>query len=150
VLLEKVEKTKLGAAAKPRSNPPIRPATDKIRRPTVPSRHVPREVKRAVYRRDAGQCAFVSPNGRRCTERTFLEFHHVQPYARQGPATVANISLRCRRHNQYEAEQVFGPHGPSIVREACTSPWASFSPDRAGQLEHLAERGSFHRRPAPG
>jgi len=25
-----------------------------------------------------------------------------------GPATVENISLRCRRHNQYEAEQVFG------------------------------------------
>jgi hypothetical protein len=24
-----------------------------------------------------------------------------------GPATVENISLRCRRHNQYEAELVF-------------------------------------------
>jgi hypothetical protein len=38
----------------------------------------------------------------------YLEFHHVQPYARQGVATVANIALRCRRHNQYEAEVVFG------------------------------------------
>jgi hypothetical protein len=44
----------------------------------------------------------------RCTERTFLEFHHVQAYAHGGPATVENISLRCRRHNQYEAELVFG------------------------------------------
>src|SRR5207245_5785054 len=60
--------------------------------------------------RDAGQCAFISPTGRRCSEGTFLEFHHVQPYARQGPATVANISLRSRRHNQYETELVFGPH----------------------------------------
>src|SRR2546428_487940 len=82
----------------------------------MPSRHVPREVKRAVWRRDAGQCAFLSPTGRRCTERTFLEFHHIQPYAQQGPATVANISLRCWRHNQYEAELVFGATGPSIVR----------------------------------
>jgi hypothetical protein len=114
VLLEKVEKTKLGAAARPRPNPPIRRRTDKVRKPTVPSRHVPREVKREVYRRDAGQCAFVSPTGRRCTERTFLEFHHVQAYAMQGPATVGNISLRCWRHNQYEAELIFGPHGPSI------------------------------------
>src|SRR3989442_1855036 len=49
VLLEKVEKTKLGAAAKPRPNRPIRSATDKEgRKPTVPSRHVPREVKRVV------------------------------------------------------------------------------------------------------
>jgi hypothetical protein len=79
---------------------------------------VPREVKREVWGRDAGQCAFVSPTGRRCTESTFLEYHHIQPYAMQGPATVANISLRCWRHNQYEAEMIFGPHGPSLVREA--------------------------------
>jgi len=84
---------------------------------------VPQEVKRAVWQRDAGQCAFVAPTGRRCTERTFLEYHHVQPYARQGPATVGNISLRCRRHNQYEAELIFGPYGPSIVREARGHPW---------------------------
>jgi hypothetical protein len=122
VLLEKVEKTKLGAAARPRPDQLIRPAADKIHKPTVRSRHVPQEVKSAVWRRDGGQCAFVSPTGRRCTERTFLEFHHIQPYAQQGPATVANISLRCWRHNQYEAELIFGPHGPSMVREGCASP----------------------------
>src|SRR5712692_3556104 len=110
LLLEKVEKTKLGAAVKPRPDRPIRPGTDRVHRPPVPSRHVPPEVKRAVWEREAGQCAFVPPTGRRCTERTFLEFHHIQPYAQQGPATVANISLRCWRHNQYEAELVFGPH----------------------------------------
>ena len=79
---------------------------------------MPADVKRAVWQRDAAQCAFVSPTGRRCTERAYLEFHHIRPYAKQGPATVANISLRCRRHNQYEAELVFGPHGASTVREA--------------------------------
>jgi hypothetical protein len=106
LLLEKVEKTKLGAATKPR---PIRPETDReLRTPILPSRDVPRHVKRAVSRRDDGQCAFVAPDGRRCTERTFLEFHHLQPYAKGGLATVENISLRCRRHNQYEAEVVFG------------------------------------------
>ena len=119
----------LAAAAKPRPkrpirpetdpNRPIRPGTDKdLRKPGLPSHHVPREVKRAVWGRDAGQCAFVSPTGRRCAERTFLEFHHIEPYAKQGPATIANISLRCWRHNQYEAELIFGPHGPAIVNEA--------------------------------
>ena len=106
LLLERVEKTKLGAATKPR---PIRPATDReLRTPILPSRDVPRHVKRAVSGRDDGQCAFVAPDGRRCTERAFLEFHHIRPYAKGGPATVENISLRCRRHNQYEAEVVFG------------------------------------------
>jgi hypothetical protein len=41
---------------------------------------------------------------------TFLEFHHIQPCAKQGPGTVANISLRSWRHNQDEAETIFGPH----------------------------------------
>jgi hypothetical protein len=122
LLLEKVEKTKLGAAARPRPTRSIRLETDKVHRPRVHSRYVPQEVKNAVWRRDEGRCAFVSPTGRRCTERTFLEFHHVQPYAQEGPATLGNISLRCRRHNQYEAELIFGPHGPSIVREAYANP----------------------------
>jgi hypothetical protein len=110
LLLEKVEKAKLGAAAKPRPRS-IRPGTDRqLRTPILPSRDVPRDVERAVSARDDGQCAFVAPDGRRCTERTFLEFHHLQPYAKGGLATVENISLRCRRHNQYEAEVVFGKH----------------------------------------
>jgi hypothetical protein len=113
-----IEKTKLAAAARPRPKRSIRPGTDTdVRRPADHSRHIPREVRRAVWRRDDGQCAFVSPDRRRCTERTFLELHHVQPYAKGGPATVANISLRCRRHNQYDAELVFGPYGASLVRE---------------------------------
>jgi hypothetical protein len=113
LLLKKVEKTKLGAAAKPRPYPTIRPRTDRA----ALSRDVPRAVKRATWRRDAGQCAFVSPTGQRCSERIFLEFHHVQPYAKQGPATVANISLRCWRHNQYEAELIFGPHHRAAIEK---------------------------------
>jgi hypothetical protein len=108
LLLEKVEKTKLGAAARPRPCPPIRPGTDN----SAGSRDIPRAVKRVTWKRDGGQCAFVSPTGRRCSERTFLEFHHLRPHAKQGPATIANISLRCWRHNQYEAELIFGPHRP--------------------------------------
>ena len=118
LLLERVEKTKLGAAARPRPHGVIRPGTDKaVRNPALRSRDVPRAVKRAAWRRDGGQCAFVSPTGRRCTELTFLEFHHVQAYAKKGPATVGNISLRCRRHNQYEAELIFGPHRGEASRE---------------------------------
>jgi hypothetical protein len=60
-------------------------ATDHPRggRGTAPgSRHIPAEVTRAVWLRDGGRCAFVSHEGRRCTERGFLEFHHVAPTAR--------------------------------------------------------------------
>lgn len=108
LLLEKVEKAKLALVNRTPPHRPIRPGTDKAHKSGAPSRHIPHEVTRAVWRRDGGQCAFLALDGRRCAERAFLELHHVRPYARQGPATLANISLRCRRHNQYEAERAFG------------------------------------------
>jgi hypothetical protein len=43
-----------------------------------------------------------------------LEFHHVVPFARGGPTNTANLQLRCRAHNAYEAETDYGPW---IVRE---------------------------------
>jgi len=99
LLLEDVARRKLAAVRRPRRGMRSRPG----------SRDLPANVKRTVWRRDAGQCAFVAPNGRRCTERAFLEFHHCEPYAIGGEPTVENISLRCRPHNVYEAELVFGP-----------------------------------------
>src|SRR5258707_2091740 len=117
LLLEKVEKAKLGAGAKPRPRP-IRPGADRqLRTPILPPRDVPSHVQRATWRRDGGQCGFVSGDGHRCTERTFLEFHHILPYALGGLATVENIPLRCRRHNQYQPTLVFGPRPASRVRE---------------------------------
>jgi hypothetical protein len=72
------------------------------------SRQVPAHVRRAVWQRDRGQCTFVGDTGHRCGASTRLEFDHVDPVARGGRATVETIRLRCRAHNQYEAERVFG------------------------------------------
>ncbi|HJS59712.1 MAG TPA: hypothetical protein VKA01_16520 [Vicinamibacteria bacterium] len=72
------------------------------------SRHIPADVKRTVWLRDLGRCAFVGTGGRRCGERGFLEFHHLHPHALGGQATPANIQLRCRAHNGYEARVDFG------------------------------------------
>jgi 5-methylcytosine-specific restriction endonuclease McrA len=85
------------------------------------SRHIPAEVKRAVWIRDGGRCAFVSNKGRRCTEQGFLEFHHVAPHDAGGEPTADNIQLRCRAHNGYEAERYFGPRNPAVVRETRAS-----------------------------
>lgn len=80
------------------------------------SRHIPAAVRRAVWTRDGGQCAFVGTGGR-CTETGFLEFHHVVPYAIGGRANIENIELRCAAHNAHEAEQSFGERRPPLVRE---------------------------------
>ena len=73
------------------------------------SRNIPAEVERAVSNRDQDRCAFIAPNGRRCGERRFLEFHHVVPYGAGGKPTVDNIQLRCRAHNRHEATLFYGP-----------------------------------------
>ena len=134
LLLEKVEKSKRGVVSKPRPAV-IRPAADRLGG-TANRRNIPNHVKRGAERRDKGQCGFVAADGRRCTERTFLEFHHVIPYARGGRATIDNISLRCRRHNQYEAELVFGSRSPDRSKKRPPSdpvpftslPWEARTP----------------------
>ena len=65
-------------------------------------------MRRQVWARDGGRCAFLGKIGR-CAERGFLEFHHVVPFAAGGAATVENIELRCRAHNAHEAELFLGP-----------------------------------------
>jgi 5-methylcytosine-specific restriction endonuclease McrA len=123
LLLEEVTRKKLAAAEKPRQARGMR----------TRSRHIPARVRRAVWQRDGGRCAFVAAHGRRCTERVFLEFHHREPYAFGGEATVANVSLRCRSHNVYEAQLAFGHGAP--VSAMSNSPRGELSrgtpPDRA-------------------
>ena len=104
-LLAKVKKQKLAAARTPRPAREGKPG----------SRDIPAHVQRTVWARDEGRCAFKGKSGR-CSATRFLEWHHVQPFGHQGPATVDNISLRCRAHNVYESEKVFGRFDPAKRR----------------------------------
>ena len=101
VLLGQVERRKLAMSSAARS------ASRNSRGRQSTGRAIPAAVRRAVWARDQGRCAFIGADGR-CAENAFLEFHHVVPYARGGVATVENIQLRCRAHNAYESEFVFG------------------------------------------
>ena len=87
------------------------------KRPTAGSRDVSSGVQRQVWQRDDGRCAFVARNGKRCSERSYLEYHHEDPYAIGGEPTIDNISLRCRAHNVYEAELAFGAAAVARSRE---------------------------------
>lgn len=115
LLLSDLSKKKCGATESPRHG----------RAPRTDTRHIPAAVRREVWRRDGGRCAFRGDRGR-CRETGFLEFHHVVPYAKGGATTTANLELRCRAHNVYEAEQHFG-HDVRLplVRETRASygPW---------------------------
>lgn len=68
-------------------------------------RYIPASVKREVWRRDQGRCAFVAAGGARCDSASGVEFHHVRPFAAGGEATARNIEMRCRAHNGFEWER---------------------------------------------
>jgi len=81
MLLQHLEKTTLASVSRPQ-----RP-----RGTTSDSRRIPSAVRRAVWARDNGQCAFMGTLGQ-CTERGFLEFHHAVPSADGGAATSITSS----------------------------------------------------------
>jgi len=114
-LLANLRKQKLASTGRPRE---LRRQSSGAEPNTCSrSRHIPAAVRRAVWTRDGGRCAFVSTHGRRCAEDGFLEFHHVVPHANGGPSTVDNIELRCRAHNGHEAASQSRWWGTAAVRE---------------------------------
>lgn len=76
--------------------------------PGAGSRHIPAEIADLVWIRDGGRCSFIGENGKRCCATTELEIDHEIPFALGGRATLDNLRLRCRAHNQMWAEEVFG------------------------------------------
>ena len=141
-LVSQLEKRKFGATDRPRTSQPCEGKN---------SRYIPAHVKRAVSQRDGHQCTFVAQNGHRCQARSFLEFDHVLAVARGGTSTVGNLRLRCRSHNQFAAEQAYGPSfmkakQEEARREAAKKqaeeviPWLRAMGIRADRARWAAER----------
>ncbi|HSN90561.1 MAG TPA: HNH endonuclease [Anaeromyxobacteraceae bacterium] len=71
-------------------------------------RTIPAAVRREVWRRAGGCCEWPLDAGGACGSRLRLEFAHVTPRARGGPATAVNLKLHCRVHNVLAARRDFG------------------------------------------
>jgi 5-methylcytosine-specific restriction endonuclease McrA len=100
---------------------------------------VSRTARREVMARDGKQCAFVSADGVRCTERGGLEIDHVLERARGGTGEPANLQVLCRAHNKLKAEQAFGrAHVEERIRE------------RKEETASTHLRQNQHAEPAPG
>jgi hypothetical protein len=108
VLLKQVRKRKVGECDSPRSPQSAGPSQANSPTKKKPARHIPLAIRREVWARDKGRCTFESRGGRSCASREAVEFHHRVPWARCNEHTLDNIALRCRSHNQHEAELDFG------------------------------------------
>ena len=98
-LLTQVLKQKTGATDKPRATKPSR---------TRRTRAIPAELRREVWARDEGRCAFIGEGGHRCNETRGLEYAHLEPWAKGGGHSASNLALRCKSHNAFEADRDYG------------------------------------------
>jgi len=90
------------------------------------SRYIPVAIKDEVWERDQAQCSYVSPDGKACESKHFLEWDHEIPFCLGGRSDdVENIKLLCRTHNRLMATQHFGlEHIEKKIRESAKDPWA--------------------------
>lgn len=66
---------------------------------TDTSRHIPQDVKNAVWQRDGGKCA-------QCGAEHYLEYDHIIPFSKGGANSVANVQLLCRSCNLKKSDRI--------------------------------------------
>jgi hypothetical protein len=66
---------------------------DPGQQPRTRRESIPREIRRAVFERDGGQCA-------QCGSRFDLQYDHVIPVALGGATSVENLQLMCGQRNR--------------------------------------------------
>ncbi len=130
LLVKSLRKSRCGATNRPR--------TRQVRSTSRNPRYIPNAVKLKVWERDGGRCTFTSESGHRCESRTQIEYDHVVPVARGGMATFANLRLRCRAHNQYEAERSFGSEFMRHKRESSRPATAAMPTNPSPQVSPAA------------
>jgi 5-methylcytosine-specific restriction endonuclease McrA len=126
-----LEKRRFAATDRPRGEGRSTECGRAPRRTATRGRYIPAAIRRQVWQRDEGRCTFVTESGRRCEARGAVEFDHVEPLARGGPSTVENLRVRCRAHNPYEAERMFGAGFMHEKRERAR---AAAARDRHGRV----------------
>ncbi len=72
----------------------------------VKQRFIPAHLEHAVRHRDGGQCTHQSTDGARCSEKRWLDIHHVQPLSEGGVTSLDNLTLVCRGHHQLIHDQL--------------------------------------------
>ncbi|MCK5024427.1 MAG: HNH endonuclease [Thermoplasmata archaeon] len=65
----------------------------------TPDRHIPSNVKMAVWRRDGGKCV-------ECESKEKLEYDHIIPISKGGSNTERNIQLLCEKCNRKKATHI--------------------------------------------
>jgi hypothetical protein len=69
---------------------------------------IPRHVRREIFARDGHRCTYTNKKGNRCPATSRLELDHIVSPHHGGTHDASNLRVRCRAHNLWHAENVFG------------------------------------------
>ena len=130
VLIAEVKKERFAVGRTPRHRKlPTRDETA-----VASSRHIPDEIKRAVFARDNGRCTFTDETGRRCNDANGLEYDHIDGFALAPVHSIERIRLLCRAHNQRAAEKLYGREFMKRARAAKTATRSGTSSEKSEEL----------------
>lgn len=71
-------------------------------RPDANSRHIPQDVRIAVWQHDQGKCVECGVGG----AGAYLEFDHIIPFSKGGASTIGNVQLLCRSCNLKKGDRL--------------------------------------------
>ncbi len=113
-------KREAGKKSKLRSQSPSKPATmsgvkaatdmkssgKRVQAPPARSRHIPAQLRDAVFTRDKGRCTYTSSLGMQCDSIAHLQIDHITPFCLGGEHSLKNLRLLCGKHNRLAAREM--------------------------------------------
>jgi hypothetical protein len=138
LLLERAAKRR-GLVKNPRKSAPAPEATSSdapaAERATSPSskprsRYVPADVRRAIWKRDQGNCQWPVDGGGICGATYQVEIDHIDGFALGAATTVEECRLLCRPHQDVSARELYGDalmdHYTARNGDRCSEPAAIY------------------------
>jgi hypothetical protein len=105
--IEKVEKKKGLRTSVLKQPANLKIDSDKTENPTHSfavknSRYISRNVKRLVIARSQNRCEHIHSDGQRCSSKFQTQFDHIKAHSKGGKATLENMQMLCRIHNNHK------------------------------------------------
>ena len=94
-------------------------------RPTFKRIPLTAAQRHEVFHRDGSRCTFLNEHRERCSERKYIEVHHILPVSRGGSNDPSNLTTMCAHHHELIHQLSLPPDGQiSRIREP-TKPYVA-------------------------
>jgi hypothetical protein len=68
-------------------------------------RSLPSPLRTQIFQRDSASCTYKGVNGKICGSESFLQIHHLRPWAQGGNHQPENLQILCAAHHELKHEK---------------------------------------------